>query len=116
MVAWYKGMKQKLTRLLFERKLFMDEPMSNSSNEIYLDHVRAIAKAYSQVGTLQAAERKLAVITLWITGAITLALPRTRPRRARRSLSSPSPSPSPSSLASASSTSNLSLSLSLLNL
>jgi hypothetical protein len=89
MVAWYKGMKQKITRLLFERKLFMDEPMSNSANEIYLEHVRDITKAYSKVGTLQAAERKFAITTLWITGAI--ALPRPRPLALALSLS-PSPS------------------------
>ena len=33
-VHWYRGIKQKITRLVFERKMFMDEPMDNSANEI----------------------------------------------------------------------------------
>jgi hypothetical protein len=37
---WYKGMKQKMVRLIFERKIYLDEPMDHSANEIYLEHVR----------------------------------------------------------------------------
>lgn len=74
MVDWYKGMKQKMTRLHFERALFMDEPMDNTASEIYLEHVRDLMKAYSLIGTLSAAERKMAIITLWRAGnARTLA-------------------------------------------
>ena len=69
-LEWYKGMKQKMTRLLFERAMFMDEPMDGSSSEIYLAHVRDLMKAYSLLGTRQAAERKLAIITLWRAGSL----------------------------------------------
>jgi hypothetical protein len=61
---WYKGMKQKMVRLIFERKIYLDEPMDNSANEIYLEHVRDISEAYSRAGTAKAANRKCAIKTL----------------------------------------------------
>jgi hypothetical protein len=65
---WYKGMKQKMVRLIFERKIYLDEPLDNSANEIYLDHVRDISEAYSRAGTPKAANRKCAIKTLWRAG------------------------------------------------
>ena len=61
-------MKQKMVRLIFERKIYMDEPMDNSANEIYLEHVRDLSAAFAIAGTLEAAERKLAIKTLWRAG------------------------------------------------
>lgn len=70
---WYKGMKQKMVRLIFERKIYMDEPLDNSANEIYLEHVCDISEAYSRGGDGmakegRAANRKLAIKTLWRAG------------------------------------------------
>lgn len=65
---WYKGMKQKMVRLIFERKIYLDEPMDHSANEIYLEHVRDISEAYSRAGTAKAANRKCAIKTLWRAG------------------------------------------------
>ena len=61
-------MKQKIIRTMFERKMFIDEPMDTASQEIYLEHVRGISKAYALAGTLQAAERKFSIHTLWSIG------------------------------------------------
>ena len=68
MTKWKTGMKQKMTRLIFERKMFIDESMDNSANELYLNHVRDLSEAWAKDGTLEGAERKLAVKTLWRAG------------------------------------------------
>jgi hypothetical protein len=69
-LKWYNGMKQKMVRLSFERATYLDEPMDNSAEEIYLAHVRDLTEAYALAGSTvplaaEAAERKLAIMTLW---------------------------------------------------
>jgi hypothetical protein len=69
-LKWYNGMKQKMVRLVFERATYMDEPMDHSAEEIYLAHVRDLTEVYALAGSsvqlaAEAAERKLAIMTLW---------------------------------------------------
>ena len=62
---WLKGLKKQMGTLIYRRKLFGNESLDNSAQEIYLPHVRDICAAFARANTREAAGRKLAVKTLW---------------------------------------------------
>ena len=45
--------------------MYGGESLDNSANEIYLQHIKEISAAFARADTREAAERKLAVKTLW---------------------------------------------------
>lgn len=54
-----------MNALIYRRKLYGNESMDSSANEIYMPHVREISKAFARANTPEAAQRKLACKTLW---------------------------------------------------
>jgi len=63
--AWWLGIRKKMNREAFQAEMFGPDRMDQTPNELFAQHVVAIVEALSKVNTAEAAERKLAVITLW---------------------------------------------------
>ena len=63
---WKKGMVAEMNRLTFLRSLHQPKCQDNTEHEIVLPHVRLLCASFARAGTKEAAERKLAIKTLWI--------------------------------------------------
>ena len=62
---WFKGIKTQMERLIVHRQIALAQPLDQSANEIFLNHIEDISQAFSRAGTQEAASRKLAVKTIW---------------------------------------------------
>ena len=65
MSAWYSGQVQQASRTIFQRKLYGGEPMDNSAEELYGEHIELLCEAFAKANTAEAAVRKLALKTTW---------------------------------------------------
>jgi hypothetical protein len=63
---WKKGMVTEMNRLIFLRSLHQPKGQDNTEHEIVLPHVKLLCASFARAGTKEAAERKLAIKTLWI--------------------------------------------------
>jgi hypothetical protein len=63
---WKKGMVAEMNRLTFLRSLHQPKCQDNTEHEIALPHVKLLCASFARAGTKEAAERKLAIKTLWI--------------------------------------------------
>ena len=64
---WYKGIKNKMMRIIFQRQMLAGEAMDNSANAIYMTHVRSLVEAYAKASTGEAIERAFSLLTLWLS-------------------------------------------------
>ena len=62
---WYSGIKRKMTRLIFQRKLALAQSMDTSPNELYAEHIRQMTAALSRANTAESAMRKAVLQMLW---------------------------------------------------
>ena len=51
--------------MISARKARLGERFDNSAEDIFLDEVEALCAAYAQLGSAEAASRKLAINSLW---------------------------------------------------
>ena len=64
---WYKGIKNKMMRVIFQRQMLAGESMDNSANSIYMMHVESLIQAYTKASTGEAIERAFSLLTLWLS-------------------------------------------------
>ena len=64
---WYKGIKNKMMRVIFQRQMLAGESMDNSANSIYMMHVESLIEAYAKASTGEAIERAFSLLTLWLS-------------------------------------------------
>jgi hypothetical protein len=62
---WLRGIKAKMNRLIFTRRLYDPKPQDNTEYEISLDQVKMLCAAYGRANTKEAAVRKLCLKSLW---------------------------------------------------
>ena len=62
---WFKDMKRQMTRQIAQRMMRYGEAFDNSATEIFLEEIRALSRGLARADGLEAAERKLAIKTLW---------------------------------------------------
>ena len=62
---WYKNMRKKMNRLVFQRKLAEKAVMDESPDMILFDQVKRICAAFARGNDLDCAKRKWAIKTLW---------------------------------------------------
>lgn len=62
---WLNGIKAKMNRLSFIRRLHDPKPQDNTEYEISLDQVKMVCAAYARANTKEAAGRKLCLKSLW---------------------------------------------------
>lgn len=63
---WLRGIKAKMNRIIVHRKMEAGEAQQDGAATcIYLDHVREMSAALARANTKEAADRKLAIKTLW---------------------------------------------------
>ena len=62
---WKKGMVTEMNRLIFLRSLHQPKGQDNTEHEIVLPHVKLLCASFARAGTKEAAERKLAIKTLF---------------------------------------------------
>ena len=62
---WLKGIKAKINRLIFLRRLHDPRPQDTTENEISIDQVKMLCAAYGRANTKESAGRKLCLKTLW---------------------------------------------------
>lgn len=62
---WYKNMRKKMNRLVFQRKLAEKAVMDESPDMIFFDQVKRICAAFARGNDLDCAKRKWAIKTLW---------------------------------------------------
>lgn len=63
---WYKKIKDKMGRLIFQRKLHeTSDAQCTRETELFLKHVRALCSALARANTAEGARRKFAIKTLW---------------------------------------------------
>ena len=55
---WYSQIKSKMTREIFQRQMLGAEKQDHSANEIYPEHVEAIALALARHNTQESARRE----------------------------------------------------------
>ena len=60
-----RGIKAKMNRLIFTRRLYDPKPQDNTEYEISLDQVKMLCAAYGRANTKEAAVRKLCLKSLW---------------------------------------------------
>ena len=65
--AWKKSIKTKIERLCNMRKIRLDESLDNSATEIFLPQVKELCEVLAQANHKEAAHRKLAIFTLWLS-------------------------------------------------
>mmetsp|Transcript_32481 Transcript_32481/g.85251 ORF Transcript_32481/g.85251 Transcript_32481/m.85251 type:complete len:546 (-) Transcript_32481:630-2267(-) len=63
--VWYHGIVRQISRQIFQRKLYGGEPMDNSAEELYLEHIKELVAAFAKANTAEAALRALAILTTW---------------------------------------------------
>lgn len=64
--VWYKKIKAKMGRLIFQRKLHQTGDAQNKrETELFLVHVRALCRALARANTQEGARRKFGIKTLW---------------------------------------------------
>ena len=61
MAQWLRGIKNKVTRVVVERKLVSGEPLDKSCTPIWRVHVKALNRSYAKVDGVEAALRKFAI-------------------------------------------------------
>ena len=62
---WYSSIKQKMNRQIFQRKIYNEEALDQSANEIFLEQISELSAALARADTADAATRKLAIKTTW---------------------------------------------------
>lgn len=62
---WWKAIRAKIGRLIFQRDLYGKDSQDHSANELFLHHVMQMSEALGKSNTAESAERKLAIKTLW---------------------------------------------------
>lgn len=68
---WLRGLRNNISRLHFERITKAGEEHDHSAVPVYLLHVKALQRSYSIVGTIEAATRKFAILTLQVRAPTT---------------------------------------------
>ena len=63
--VWYRGIKTKMTREIFQRNMLEGVSQDNSANPLYMVHVKALCEAFAKADTLEAAYRKFGIKTCW---------------------------------------------------
>jgi len=63
--VWFKRVKRKMVRTIFQRSMSSGEEMDKSETPLYLEHIKAVCRAYGREGSAEAALRKLAIKCLW---------------------------------------------------
>ena len=63
--VWYKGMKVKLNRKIFQTKLAEGDKVDNAALSLYLTHVKELCAAFARLNSKEAAKFKLGFKTVW---------------------------------------------------
>jgi hypothetical protein len=65
---WLLGVKKEINRLCFQRTMQAGEELDNSETPLYLELFRLMNRAYSREGSIEAADRKFILTSLWDSG------------------------------------------------
>ena len=62
---WYKGLRVKLQRVIFQRMIHSGEKIDKAALSIYLDDIKELCRQLARMNTKESAMRKLHVKTTW---------------------------------------------------
>ena len=65
--GWFRGIKTNIERDIMQTKMDLGDSLDDSATQIFAEQVRDMSAAFARANTQEAAERKLAVKTLWRT-------------------------------------------------
>jgi hypothetical protein len=65
---WMAGIKKEITRVCFQRSMAAGDELDNSETPLYHHSIQLMIRALSREGSSEAADRKLALQTHWLSG------------------------------------------------